>query len=169
MGIFITGLLGGLIFALVSWAFSKIGSQSTKKAEEELKISFSSEILSIKEKTAIMYLLMKLAECDGKYNKKEHAVMQAIMNILGYNPNTKDAEKIGAELEKCSVTDLSGVLSNIDILQKEWFAKAIIVLMESDQQATQQENDFIQPILSSIGITNEKYNEIKSRLTNTNK
>lgn len=161
MGIFINGLLIGLLFVFIGWLFNKIGRQSVKKVKEELKISFSSETLSIKEKTAIVFLLMKLAECDGKYNKKEHAVMQAIMNILGYNPNEKEVEKVGTELENYSVDELSEVLSNIETPQKEWFVKAIITLIESDQQATPQETGFIQPILLTMGITDKKYEEIK--------
>jgi len=164
MGIFITGLLAGLLFMFISWVFNKAGGQETKKIEEELTIGFSDIGLSIKEKLTISYLLMKIAECDGTLNKKEFAVMQAVMNILEYNPNSKEAETVGTELENYSVTELSSLLSSLETSQKEWFVKVIIKLMSSDQQINQHEIDFIQPILSILGITNEKYNEIKQRL-----
>lgn len=164
MGIFITGLLAGLLFMFISWAFNKAGGLGTKKMEEELTLGFSDRRLSIKEKLTISYLLMKIAECDGTLNKKEFSVMQAVMNILEYNPNAKEAETVGTELENYSTTELSSLLSSLETSQKEWFIKVIVKLMSSDQQINQQETDFIQPILSTLGITNEKYNEIKHRL-----
>ena len=159
----IQGLLGGLIFAVMGYGLSKIGGRKTKKIERELMAGFSDISLSIKEKTAILLLLMKIAECDGKINSKESIVLQSITNLFDYNINDKETYSIGIELDTFSVSELSGLLINLDLSQKEWLVKTIITLIESDKLSNEQEIDFIQPILVSIGITKSQYNEINNK------
>jgi len=150
--ILIQGLLGGLIFALAGWGISKIGGRSKKKAISELSINFSGENLSVKEKTAIIYLLMKVAECDGNINSKELTQLQAIMTVLDYNPRNKDVEPLAVEMEKYSENELTDILLDMDLPQKEWFAKSSIILAESDSPRTQQECNYISFIIKRLGI-----------------
>lgn len=162
--VLVQGLLGGLIFTLAEWGISKIGGRSKEKVVSDLGVGFSGESLSLKERTAIIYLLMKIAECDGNLNSKELTQIQALMAILDYNPNNKDIESLAMEMEKYTVIELVNILSNMSVSQKEWFTKSSIILAESDNKTNQQESDFICPILTQLGISESKYSEIRNKI-----
>ena len=68
------------------------------------------------------------------------------------NMKSKTIEKIGNELDKRSNDELTEYLSDFTSIQKKWFLKATIFLMESDPLIRQKEVDYIQPVFSKMGI-----------------
>lgn len=159
--ILVQGLLGGLVFALAGWAISKIGGRSKEKMIAELGGNFSEEKLSVKQKTAIMLLFMRIAECDSNLNKKEYALIQAILSILDYNPNEKESETFGTKMEEYSIKELVDVLHDMNLSQKEWFVKTSKALANSDSEISQQEKDFLLPIFNQMNINENLYSEMK--------
>jgi len=168
MDVLIQGLLGGLLFALVG-----LGIRAIKKAINRKKNKMISELsfdsinmdLSNYEKLAVFHLLWRIAKCDSEINYKESSVLQIVFLILGLDRmNQKEMNNIETELEKLSNDELLEYLANFEWEHKEWFVKTIIYVVENDEPITQQETDFIKPILSSIGITKEQLIEIKNRI-----
>jgi len=156
----IQGLLAGALFAIVGgiiYAIRKTANKiiNKKKIEIEkgLNYDFGQESLSVEVRMAIVKILGRIAENDGIVNSEALSVWLIIFQILGLdNLKTKTIETLEDEFNNYSDDEILSYLSDFNSVQKEWFLKATIFLMESEPQIKQKEDSYIQPILTKMGI-----------------
>lgn len=156
----IQGLLSGLLFTIVggiiyaiSRGANKIINKRKIEIEKGLNIDFGQGDFSLETRMAIFKLLARIAECDGVIDQKPCTVFLIVSSILGLDRvKSKTLETIEDEFNKKSNDELLEYLSGFNSIQKEWLLKAIIFLMESDTRIREKEINFIQPILTKMGI-----------------
>jgi len=152
----IQGLLGGLLLAIVGgiiYAISRLINRNKIKVEKGLNYDFGQESLSVEVRVATAKILARIAESDGEINRKALSIWHLIAQILGLDRikyNTANA--LDKEFDSYSDDKILEYLSDFNSVQKEWFLKATIFFMEADPQIRQKEKDYIQPILSKMGI-----------------
>ena len=150
-------IMGG-IFVAITRAADKAINKRKIEIEKGLNYDFGQETLSVEARMAIVKILARIAECDGEINRKAFSVWHIIFQILRLdNLYAKTLETIEDEFNKKSNDELLEYLSALNSIQKKWFLKATFFLMESDPLIRQKEVDYIQPILSKMGI-NKKIN-----------
>ena len=170
--ILVRGALGGLMQGLMGAGGKGIFNALNKKRNrmiKELSINFDiQKDLSLETKWAIIKLLERIAKCDddGLIHKKEFSVFLIIVQMLGLDKvRQRTIEAMDKEFDKLSNDELLEYLSNFEWECKEWFIKTIIYTVESDQETIQQKINRVEPILSNLGISKEKYNEIKNKIS----
>ena len=161
VGTIISGLIGGLMFALFAWLISKITGRKSKKEYSKLTQGFTNEKLSVEEITSICFLLIKIAEFDEKISDKEISIIQNTMNVLDYNPKDKETKRIGTEFENYSIELLADELHNISSSLKEWFTRVAYVLLTCDDSYTDKDMDCVKSICLQIGVMENRHNNIK--------
>ena len=158
------GLLG-LVFRGIKKAVSKTVNKKEIEIQQGLSYDFGQESLSEEVRVALMKILTRIAESDGIMSNKVLSVWYVIYQILGLNSlKEKTMEDLENKFDKYSDDEILEYLPDFNSVQKEWLVKAIIFIIESDQQVAQEKTNLIEQVLSKLGVTKEKYNEIKIKI-----
>ena len=159
-------LIVGLIIFVVKVYYNK----KIEAINKVLTIKEIQEDLTIESKMAIKNLLGWIAVKDnGVINDKPFFILRIIVEILGLNNlERKELNTLESEFSQYSNDKLLEYLSDFTSIQKGWFIRAIIYLIESDSQIEAKKDNYIQPILSNMGITKEKFNEIRNKVYQMN-